>query len=114
MSANTKQALSKYAWDKYYCDTDTMKEAIYLTINDHKYAVSDSIAQMNAGDIDRQALERLPDEENTFKFTKIIRYTTQEGKRYSLLSENCQVFVQRVVSRYKSLEKEALKKESLS
>ena len=73
MSANTKQALSKYAWDKYYCDTDTMKEAIYLTINDHKYAVSDSIAQMNADDLLRKGRFG---RENTFKFTTIIRYTT--------------------------------------
>lgn len=68
---------------------------------------------MNADDIDRQASETLPGRETTFKFTRIIRYTPQEGKRYSLLSENCQAFVQRVVNRYLSLEKRFIKEEEL-
>ncbi|WP_044415508.1 hypothetical protein [Halarcobacter anaerophilus] len=108
---NTKVALSKYAWDKYYCDEDTFKEAIYLTINEHKYAVSDLIAQMNERDVRRQSLRG---EEIDFTFTPIIRYTPPKGIRYSLLSENCQAFVSRVQNRYKLLEKQALPKESLS
>lgn len=107
---DTKKALSKYAWDKYYCDEDTLKEAIYETINEHKYAVSDTIAQMNANDLLRKGRFG---REITFTFTKIIRYTPQEGKRYSLLSENCQAFVQRVVNRYISLEKRFIKEEKL-
>ncbi len=115
---NTKEALSKYAWDKYYCDEDTLKEAIYKTINKHKYAVSDTIAQMNADDISRQQdIETLPGEEGEkidFTFTKIIRYTPEEGQRYDLMGTNCQDFVQKVRDKYKILEKEAKNKEGLS
>jgi len=114
--ANTKIALNEYNWNKIYVDEDTVKEAIYQVINENKYAVSDSIAMMNADDIDRQEKGEKGEkgEEIDFIFTKIIRYTPEEGKRYELLSANCQDFVQKVRNKYKDLKKEAKKKESLS
>jgi hypothetical protein len=107
---NTKLALSKYAWDTYYCDEDSFKEAIYQTINDHHYAVSETVATMNTKDLNR-TVER--GKKADFTFTKITRYTPENGKRYSLLSENCQAFVSRVQKRYNSIEKSTINQEKL-
>ena len=113
---NTKLALSKYHWDNILGDEDTFKEAIYQVVNDNKYAVSQSIVQMNNNDIDK--IEKLAPskkgEEIDFTFTRIKIYTPEEGKRYSLLGANCQDFVQEVRDKYNELKKEAKAKESLS
>ncbi len=112
---DTATALSKYAWDKFHCDEDTFREAIYLVINESKYAVSDSIAMMNEKDIQRAGRKTSrSDETELITFTKINRITPEAGRRYHLGKDNCQYFVARVQEKYKELETEALKSESLT
>lgn len=109
---NTQMALAEYDWDEILVDEDTVKEAIYLVINENHYAVSDAIAQMNESDLKRATREGRG--AKFFEFTPIIRYTPQNGKRYELLGANCQDFVQKVRDKYKLLKNEAKSKESLS